>query len=199
MPLNPWDNDENSLETGNPVSNAAKAVTNAVVKPTAAQLKADQTFVDQLYGNVTPSEDSGDPAAVVQKAQSAAGANPQQAASATGLQGPAMPEDQAKLEETRKKLESLHHKNYYEPTFGEEAQRKRQQEEEQEKQMKEQEEQEKLEMEAQEKQQQAQEMGSFGPQGKASGQPGGRGKAVMKPLSVMQSQTKTESNRGSTG
>jgi hypothetical protein len=204
MLSDPWGNDENSLETDNPLSSGIKQIGAAVVKPTAAQIQAKRAFTDALYGNVTPSSaDTDGPTADIagagaaHKAQSSSGATPQQAAGQ--LQGPAMPEDQAKLEETRKKLESLHMKTYFDPTFGEEAKKKQEAATDQAKQDEKREAEEAEELKRQKEAQMSEELNNFSAQKKAAGQPGGSTKAVMKPLSVVQSQTKAESNRGANG
>ena len=192
MPLNPFNSDGTSLEHEDPISNAVKNTAKATQTQTVAQVKAaNQSFVDQLYGNDTPAPDESHP-------QAASAPSPASHAAPTG-QNAAMPQDQSKLDETRQKLaelQHLHKKNYAEPLFGEEAQRKRQQQEEQERQMKEQEEQEEEERKAQEKEQQDAEMESLMPHGKGQGK--GRNR-MTPPVAVTQSKTKTEINRGTSG
>jgi hypothetical protein len=193
MPLNPFNSDGSSLEHDDPVGNAVKSTVKATNTQTVAQAKAaNQSFVDQLYGNTSPSGEDTDPQAAANPTTAQPQANPS-AASHT----PA-PEDQSKLDETRQKLaalQQLHNKNYVEPTFGEEAQRKRQQEEAQERQMKEQQEQEEEELKAQKKAQNDEEIASAS-QGKSHGK--GRNR-MTQPVSVTQAKTKTEINRGSSG
>ena len=127
-----------------------------------------------------------------------AAAQMQKAASPSGPAPAAIPAEQSKLDETRRKLQELqkqHKETYYEATFGEEAQQKRRQREEEERQLKEQEEEAKEQQEAEEKAQQDQSMQAFGSQGKGKKGPDQLGA----PIAVTQSQTKTESNRGASG
>jgi hypothetical protein len=193
MPLNPFNSDGSSLEHEDPIGGAVKSTVQATNAQATTQAKAaKQSFVDQMYGNAAPSGEDVDP----QASANPAAAQPQ-SPSAVANHTPA-PEDQSKLDETRQKLaalQKLHNKNYVEPTFGEEAQRKRQQEEEQERQMKEQQEQEEEELKAQEKAQKDEEIASAS-QGKGQGK--GRNR-MSQPVSVTQAKTKTEINRGSSG
>jgi hypothetical protein len=193
MPLNPFNSDGSSLEHEDPIGSAVKSTVQSTNTQATTQVKAaNQSFVDQLYGNAAPSGEDTDPHAAPNPATAQPQATPSAAAHTPA------PEDQSKLDEARQKLaalQRLHNKNYVEPTFGEEAQRKRQQEEAQERQMKEQQDQEEEELKAQKKAQNDEEIASSS-QGKSHGK--GRNR-MTQPVSVTQAKTKTEINRGSSG
>lgn len=194
-----------SFEQGNPLTTAIKKPTQAASDAAIKQAQQQkQSFIDQLYGNVSsaPSEDSPDANGLPQLPQQSQthGASGQAAALAQQAAQAKTPEEQAQIEEARKKLQELqsHHKSeYYEKTFGEgeQGRKKREQEEEQEKQMKLQEEEEKRQQEEEEKARQAESLAM--PSGKGGQK--GRNRMSMPPLAVTQSQTKAESNRGTSG
>lgn len=193
MPFNPFNGDGTSLEREDPISGAAKQAAKAVNQGTQQQAKAaNQSFVDQLYGNVS-SPEALDPSADPLQAKT------QPTASApSGPMPAANPNEQSKLDETRRKLaelQSLHKKTYYDVTFGETAQKKRQQREEEELQLKQQEEEEQRMKEEEEKAKMAESMQAFQSHGKNGKGPD----QLSSPVAVTQAMTKTESNRGSSG
>lgn len=192
MPL--FNGDGTSLEQEDIISGATKQAVKAVSQGTQQQAKAaNQSFVDQLYGNVSSGDESLDPnnpAPNTPPAQNAA-------APTVGKIPAANPNEQSQLDETRVKLAALqqqHNKSYVGRTFGEEAQQKRQEREAEEKQLEQQEEEEKLEREAAEKARMEESMQSF-QQGKNSHGPA----QLSDPVAVTQAKTKTEINRGSSG
>jgi hypothetical protein len=198
MAFNPFNSaDGSSLEQGNPLTSSVKKAANAVSSQTVQQAQATkQSFVDQLYGNTTPTTEETD-----QTGESGA-QQPTQAQKtplAQAMQGgnSKTPAEQTQIDEARKKLhvlQEMHNKKYFGETFGEEAQAKRRQREEQEEQMKLQDEQEERERIAQEKENQNNTMQSISPPGK------GRGRNRMSaPIAVTQAKTKTEINRGASG
>ena len=196
MPFNPFNGDGTSLEQEDPISGAAKQAAKAVNQGTQQQAKAtNQSFVDQLYGNVSSNE-ALDPSADPLQAKS-----PPPSSSSAAPSGPtpaANPNEQSKLDETRRKLAELqnqHKKSYFDSTFGEEAQKKRQQREEEELQMKAQEEEERLQKEDEERAKMEESMQAFQSHGKNGKGPDQLGA----PISVTQAKTRTESNRGASG
>lgn len=193
MPFNPFNSDGSSLEHDNPVVDVTKKTANAATTQTTQQVKAsNQSFVDQLYGNVAPATDETDPTAQAVSQPKTPMSN---VAASAVMQNtiPKTPVEQAQIDEARKRLEMLqHNKAYFDVTFGEEAQAKRRQEEEEERQAKLQEEEEEKQREADEKARQDEEMASFQQHGKGQNK-------LADPVAVTQAKTKTEINRGSTG
>ncbi|MBA3724790.1 MAG: hypothetical protein H0W89_08000 [Candidatus Levybacteria bacterium] len=197
MPFNPFSSEGTSLETGDPVSIAAKQAAKAVAQGTQQQAKAaNQSFIDQLYGNVSSSPEALDPTADPLKAATQMQAPPA-SSSGSSLAPAANPSEQSQLDETRRKLQELqgqHKKNYFESTFGEEAQQKRQQREEEERQMKLQEEEEEQQREEEEKARMSESLQAFQSKGHGKG-----ADQLSAPVAVTQAKTKTEVNRGSSG
>jgi hypothetical protein len=196
MPFDPFrgNGDGSSLEQEDPISGATKQAAKAVNSQTQQQVKAaNQSFVDQLYGNVSSSE-----APDGSESTPPTSSNPTPtAAPQSGLMQAVNPSEQSKLDDTRRELaelQKLHNEKYFEPTFGEEAQRKQQEEEEQERQLKEQEEEEKLQLEEEEKARMDESLQAFsqGNKGKGPDQ-------LSAPIAVTQAKTKAESNRGTSG
>lgn len=200
MSFDPFgDNGEgSSLERNDPITGAVKKAGAALNQQTQQQAKAaKQSFVDQLYGNVAPSEspDAGaDPAQALAQAQN-------QSAPPTannGLMPAVNPGEQGKLDDTRRQLaefQKQHNESYFGPTFGEEAQKRRAQTEAEEKEIKEREEQEKLEAEEAKRQQLEESLQAF-----AQGKDHGKGPDQLgTPVSVTQAKTRTEINRGTSG
>lgn len=197
MPFNPFgDADGSSLERGDPVTQGVKQATKALTGQAAQQAQAaKQSFIDQLYGNVSTADPETDQTGETGSTQQ----NPQQKAqaAASAMGGGKTPSEQSQLDDARRRLQELqegHKKTYYEATFGEEAQRKRQQREEEERQMKLQEEEEEAQRKAQEKAQQDDSLQSFMPAGKGQGR-----NRMSAPIAVTQAKTKTEINRGASG
>lgn len=190
--------DGSSLEHDDPLSNAVKQSAKAVNNQTQQQAQAvKQSFTDQLYGNVAnptamESLDSGtDESQSGMPQQQHTQAQPQ--SSQHGLQPAANPEEQAKLDETRRKIAELHKKTYFDETFGEAAQQKRRQREQEEEERRQQEEQEKAEDEEQKRQAMAESLNAMSAGGK------GKGPNQLGDVALNQAKTKTEVNRGSSG
>lgn len=203
MPFNPFSgSDGPNLEQGNPVGQTVKKAAAAAGGFAGAQAKAaGQSFVDQLYGNVSSAPDESDPQGTQNPQNMQA---MQQAASAsTGgstSEFPKTPGEMSQIDETRKKLQELqgqHKKEYVDVTFGETAQKRRQQREEEERQMKAQQEQEEAERKAQEQSEQEESMGGLMPAGKKTGVQGR--KRTQQPIALSRAKTKAEMNRGASG
>lgn len=193
--------DGSSLEHDDALSNATKQAVKAVNNQTSQQTQAaKQSFVDQLYGNVANSPEPLDPN--IDPMQAAAKAQSQSAGAATaannGLMPAVNPNEQSKLEETRRQLsemQKLHDQNYFGPTFGEEAHKKQEQQEAAEKQEKAEQEQAELEEAEAEKQRQAESLQAF-----TLGKNKGKGPDQLSaPVAVTQAKTRTEINRGTSG
>ncbi len=196
MGFNPFhsNSEGSSFEEGNPINAGLKKKAQDAGNQASQQAKAtNQTFVDQLYGNVSSSDspEKLDPGA--DPAQAAA--QIQKAASPSGPMPAVNPGEQSKLDETRQKLLELqkqHKETYFGATFGEEAQQKRREREEEERQLKEQEEEERLQQEEEEKARLAESLQSFQSHGKGPDNLGA-------PVAVTQAKTRTEINRGTSG
>jgi hypothetical protein len=188
--------DGSSLEQEDPIGGAAKQAAKAVNNQTQQQAQAaKQSFVDQLYGNVANSPESLDPSADPAHALAQTGTSSQTTPTPSGgLQQAANPNEQSKLEETRRKLaefQKQHNETYFSKTFGEEAQKRAEQEAE-EVRLKEQQEEEEKEAERVKREQMEESLQSFTQHGKGPTQLGD-------PVSVTQAKTKTEINRGTSG
>ncbi|HEX8932343.1 MAG TPA: hypothetical protein VF810_04260 [Patescibacteria group bacterium] len=203
MPKSPFDLDEGfEMPAISKPTQAVKQVTGTVVKQTAKQAQqAAQSFVNQLYG-ATDTQAAGDqktdtaaPLAGIQKPPTSS--QVQQSASGSPL-STAAPEEQAKIEKTRRELQQTHTGSYVVPTLGKigdlEADiRKEEEKRKQEEQKKKQEEAEEEQQKLQEKQQREQEF--IMPSGKMAG---GRNR-MKQPISVTRAKTKAEINRGASG
>lgn len=181
-------NDEDtSFERGNPVQQGAKNITKATTSQIQQQQKAfTKALTDQLYGPTpeTPQKD--------EKKELPPGMETIQ--KQLGQNNSA---DEKQLEETRKKLQAFqnqHRDSYFEKTMGESARKKIEQEETQKEQAKRQEDEEAKQREADAKAAQEESLAGVMPQGKHTGR-----NRMQKPMAVKLAETKTESNRGTTG
>ncbi|MGH9856474.1 MAG: hypothetical protein ACRD4B_01400 [Acidobacteriota bacterium] len=227
MAFNTFNNsEESSLERGNPVTNTTKTAAKAVSAQAAQQAKdakkaADSQIVDFLYGN-TVTEEGTDENKTKLSTITQQLAPTQKPASNSSQANPAASGDDAKLEQTRERLASLHapqqagasglHRNqmpdnirrrdYFEETFGENAWRRRDQEKKQELQQKEQEEEEKKQQEEEEKRQREEEMMDMQNRGNQKGRNLMGKKAsttLTTSIALKRAQTKAESSRGTVG
>ncbi len=200
MGFNPFhsNSEGSSFEEGNPINAGLKKKAQDAGGQASQQAKAaNQTFVDQLYGNVSSAspetlDPSGDPAQAASQMQKASAASP------SGPMPAANPGEQSKLDETRQKLMELqkqHKETYFEATFGAEAQQKRREREEEELQLKQEEEEQQQQEEEEKKARMEESMQSFQSHGKNGKGPDKLGA----PVAVTQAKTKTEINRGSSG
>ncbi len=224
MAFTPFNHDENSLERGDPISNATKPVAKAVSAQAAQQAKAakdelSKQIVGFLYGDV-PASAEGDSTqtdfAVQQLAQGQKQSSVPTAHVSVSSNSSLTPE-QTKLAETREKLSSLQsgpasvnrtglHKNqepaplrrldYYEETFGDAARKRREQEAKQKLEQKTKEEEEKKQAEDAEKERSDEEVVA------QTNRPTQKGRNRMgkKPnIALTKAKTKTEINRGASG
>lgn len=219
--FNPFGNDheDTSFETGAPVSQAAKNLSQAAQKQADdAAVKAAQDFdqttgdiVAQLYGvdqSSDPGTDETNPqmtdhtaaAAHMAKAQSTGGTHASQSANGNSNQ---TPEEQAKMEKIRRELFGNYSSKFQSAPNGaqnintnldmemEKARQERKRKEEERKREEEEEAQRKKEEEEAQKQELVM------PSGKKAGFQ--MGKPKQQPMALRQAQTKTEIQRGTTG
>ncbi|MGI8420092.1 MAG: hypothetical protein ACR2LN_05625 [Candidatus Levyibacteriota bacterium] len=189
MAFNPFSNDseDTSFEQGNAINQSAKNAVKAVTAQAQQQQKAlTKSIVDQLYGVTPPSPDK----------------DSKQKEKPPGMetiekQLPQNQGDEKQLEEARTKLQEfqrLHRDTYFNPTMGDEAQKKQEQENQQQKQSKLQEEEQEQQRKTEEKAAQEENLAATAPRGKSTGR-----NRMSKPIALTQAKTKTEINRGTTG
>jgi hypothetical protein len=209
--FNPFSSDaeDTSFETGTPVTQAAKTITNAASKQAdEAYKKANEDIVSLMYGPSTPQEPGTDEANT--QHTDASNAATRAAATHAGVSNTAKvnpnqtPEEQAEMEKIRQELFGNYSMKYKSAVNGaqnlntnleidmDKARREREQMEMERKKQEEEEEQQKKEAKEQEEDE-----GSVTPAGKKTGFQ--FGKKQQEPIALRLAKTKTEGNRGTSG